>query len=108
MTLYFSKEEVNAQMAKQKSGKSPKNSGGENKEKEILIRFRTCSDGEAHDGTQYALKCGAGRVGSRAVSPNQVEAFAGFKKKAHAKAFDTWLQAKHKGWLLDEDPEGES
>lgn len=105
MGSYFSKEEVNAQMAKQKSGKTPKKKVERKAENEMIIRFRTADDGEAHDGLQFALKCGAGRVGSRTVSPNQVEAFAGFYKKAAAKEFNTWLQAKHKGWLVVDDSE---
>lgn len=94
-------------MAKQKSGKTPKKKVEAESGGEMIVKFRTADDGEAHDGTQYALKCGAGRVGSRSVSPNQVEAFAAFKKKSAAREFNSWLQAKHKGWLIVNDSEGE-
>lgn len=92
-------------MAKQKSGKIPKKKVEAQSDGEMIVRFRTTDDNEAHDGLQYALKCGAGRVGSRTVGPNQVAAFAVFRKKAAAKAFDTWLQTKHKDWLEVNDSE---
>ena len=72
-------------MAKQKSGKIPKKKVEAQSDSELIVRFRTTDDGEAHDGLQYAL--------------------AGFRKKAAAKAFDTWLQAKHKDWLEVSDTE---
>ena len=92
-------------MAKQKSGKIPKKKVEAKSDGEMIVRFRAADDGEAHDGLQYALKCGAIHVGTMIAGPNQVAAFAKFRKKAAAKAFDTWLQAKHKDWLEVSDTE---
>ncbi|MBQ3408414.1 MAG: hypothetical protein IJH12_04320 [Clostridia bacterium] len=92
-------------MAKQKSGKVAKLSVTE-KKGVPPVRIRT-TEIEAAEVLARALKRGAVRVGTRTVSPNQVEAFAEFAKKALADEFKTWIQKKHSNWLVA-DIEGES
>jgi len=66
------------------------------------VRIRA-TEAEAERFSRDALKSGAASVGTRVVSPNQVEAFATFREKGRMKAFKTWLKDNRKNCTLIED-----